>query len=236
MAETINLPGLGQVKTVYVVGGVAVVVGIVGYAYYTKNSAPDDYVGASPDDYSATEYDSPLGSSGGNSTVDVDQTEGLITTNAGWTVKAVDFLTTAGFEPLMSTVALGKYLARKPLNKTEVDAVMAARAAVGDPPNGGPYPITEGLPDTAASGGLKAPTNLWKVKNDRTWMDLTWDAVPGASGYYIYRNGVQYGTSTANRYSMTRLSPGGTYQIQVSAVNSAGEGPKSGTITASTKK
>ena len=236
MADTINLPGMGQVKTVYVVGGVALVVGIVGYAYYSRSQTPSDYVGASEDDYGASDYESPLGSSGGNSTVDVDQTEGLITTNGAWTVKAVEHLTAAGFEPGLAIVALGKYLARKSLTSTEIDAVLAARGAVGDPPVGGPYPINEGLPSTPSSGQPKAPTNLWQVKSGRTWIDLTWDGVPGATGYVVYRNGATYAQSTTNKYTMTRLSPNGSYQVQVAAVNSAGEGPKSNTITAKTTK
>lgn len=148
MAETIKIPGLGPVKSIYVVGGVAVVVGIVGYAYFARGSASTgDELGATEDDYGVSDYDSPLGNSGGNSTITVPGDPDLITTNAQWTVKAVDFLTTAGFEPGMAVIALGKYLARLALNKTEVDAVLAARAAIGDPPVGGPYPIKEALPD-----------------------------------------------------------------------------------------
>ena len=157
MAETVKVPGLGNVKTVYVVGGVAVVIGVVGYAYFARSaSANEDYVGASEDDYGVSDYDSPLGNSGGNSTIDVDNDPDLITNNAQWTVKAIDYLTTAGFDPLMSSVALGKYLGRLALNKTEVDAVLAARAAIGEPPVGGPYPIKEALPDPPTQN---PPTN-----------------------------------------------------------------------------
>ena len=148
MAETIDVPGLGQTKTVYVVGGIAVVIGIVGYAYYSSaGKATEDYVGASPDDYGVDDYDSPLGSSGGNSTVDVDNTKDLITNNAQWTAKAVEMLVASGFEAGLVIVSLGKYLARSALKPNEIEVVLAARAAVGEPPVGGPYPVKEALPD-----------------------------------------------------------------------------------------
>ncbi len=236
MAETLKIPGIGPVKSQYVWAAGALVVGIVGYAYYKNSQSSEDYIGASEDDYGATDYDSPLGSSGGNSTVDVDNTAGLITTNSQWTQAAIDYLTTAGFDATSASIALGKYLARKPLSQTEIDAVVAARGGVGDPPVGGPYPITEGLPATPSTGTLPAPRNVWAPKIDRTWFDLRWDAVPGATGYNIYRSGVLFGTANTNFYAVTRQGPGGTYPMQVTAVNSNSESPKSATATVKTKK
>jgi hypothetical protein len=158
MADTIKVPGVGPVKTMYVVGGLAVVVGVVGYAYFTRGTGgTEDYVGAEEEDYGVGEYESPLGNSGGNSTVDVNPNPDLITTNAQWTVKAVDFLVTAGFEAGLAVVALGKYLARLALSPQEVDAVLAARAAVGEPPVGGPYPVKEALPNPPSTD--PPPTN-----------------------------------------------------------------------------
>lgn len=158
MAETVKLPGLGNVKTLYVVGGFAAVAGIVGYAYFTRGSSSSESdLGTSPDDYGVSDYDSPLGNSGGNSTVTVPGDDSIISTNAQWTLKAVSYLSDAGFEAGMSAVALGKYLARLALNKTEIDAVLAARAGIGEPPVGGPYPVKEALPDPPASN--PPPTN-----------------------------------------------------------------------------
>ena len=39
MADTVHLPGVGQVKKSYAIGGAALIVGIVGYAYYRRSKA-----------------------------------------------------------------------------------------------------------------------------------------------------------------------------------------------------
>jgi len=58
---------------------------------------------------------------------------------------------------------------------------------------------------------------------------MDWDAVTGATGYYVYRSSSAYGTytkvgnSTSTSYTDTGLSAGTTYYYKVSAYNSAGE-------------
>lgn len=149
MAETINIPGLGPTKAAYVYAGGALVIGIVGYAWWKNaQNQPTDFVGASSDDYGVSDYDSPLGSSGGNSTGNYDSTDpDALTTNAKWTSFAIGKLAEWNYDAGAVSSALGKYLARQPLTEGEIGIVQAAIAAAGPPPIGGPYPITNALPN-----------------------------------------------------------------------------------------
>lgn len=150
MADTINLPGLGPTKATYVYAGGALVLGIVGYAWYknAQATANTDYVGASPDDYAVGDYDSPLGNSGTNSSGNYDSTDpDAIDTNAKWTAKAVEKLELWGYPAGTVSAALGKYLSRQPLTEAEIGIVQQALAAAGPPPVGGPYPISNALPN-----------------------------------------------------------------------------------------
>ena len=148
MADTINVPGLGPTRAVYVYVGGALVVGIVGYAWYKNQQAtPTDFVGASPDDYATGDYDSPLGNSGGNSTGNFDSTDpNAITTNAEWTAFVVEKLASYNYDAATVSAALGKYLARQGLTEQEISIVQQAIAVAGLPPVGGPYPISPALP------------------------------------------------------------------------------------------
>jgi hypothetical protein len=154
MAETINVPGLGPTKSAYVYAGGALVIGIVGYAWWknSQNQAQTDFVGASPDDFGVSDYDSPLGNSGGNSGGSYDSTDpDALTTNAKWTAFAIEKLAQWNYDAGAVSSALGKYLARQPLTETEIGIVQAAIAAAGSPPIGGPYPITNALPSNPAT-------------------------------------------------------------------------------------
>ena len=175
MADTIKVPGLGPVKATYVYVGGALVVGIVGYAWW-KNSQqqPTDFVGASPDDFGVGDYDSPLGSSGGNSTGNYDSTDPeAIDSNAKWTVFAVEKMAQLGYNDTASvTAALAKYLARKGLTEVEIGYVQAAIAVAGLPPVGGPYAITPALPVPTPSNPdpppvvkPPLPTKVFYLKN-----------------------------------------------------------------------
>jgi hypothetical protein len=172
MAETVNLPGLGPVKSTYVWAGGAAIVGIAGYAWwqYSKNQQPADFVGASPDDFGVTDYDSPLGSSGTNSTVNVSQLDpAAIDTNAKWTIDAADKLSDRGYDSATVVAALGKYLQRKGLTEAEILIVQAAIAVSGPPPVGGPYPITNALPNPPSTGEPEPlyanVKESWRVEN-----------------------------------------------------------------------
>lgn len=69
---------------------------------------------------------------------------------------------------------------------------------------------------------------------------LTWTAVPGATSYNVeYKTAASgtwltFGTVTNASATVTGLTSGTSYNYRVSAVNSAGTGPVSATVTAST--
>lgn len=183
MAETINVPGLGPTKSVYVYAGGALVVGIVGYAWW-KNSQnqPTDYVGASEDDFGVSDYDSPLGNSGANSTGNYDSTDpDALTTNAKWTAFAVEKLSTYGWDAGLIATALGKYLARQGLTEAEIDIVRAAIAAAGPPPIGGPYPINNALPVPTPTNPTPETRSYSGGNHVMVWIDDTNNQFPGAS-------------------------------------------------------
>jgi len=89
---------------------------------------------------------------------------------------------------------------------------------------------------TWSSGGSapNAPTNLTASATSSTRIDLSWTAVSGATGYYIYRStsasgnySKLTGTITSNGAFSYNLNSSTTYYYKVSAYNSYGEGSQS---------
>jgi len=64
---------------------------------------------------------------------------------------------------------------------------------------------------------------------------LAWNASSGATGYNVYRNGNEVGSSGSTSYADNGLSAGTTYIYAVTAVNSFGESAKSQTVKAATQ-
>ena len=64
---------------------------------------------------------------------------------------------------------------------------------------------------------------------------MTWDAVDGATQYYIYRDSSKVGESVTNTYKDTGLTGSTTYKYTVSAVNVTGESPKSAEVDLTTQ-
>ncbi|RCG27830.1 esterase [Sphaerisporangium album] len=84
---------------------------------------------------------------------------------------------------------------------------------------------------------LPAPTGLTVTGTTTTSVSLSWNAVSGASGYNVYRNGAKVTASPASgtTYTDSGLTSGTSYTYAVSAVTSSGaEGARSGTVTATT--
>jgi fibronectin type 3 domain-containing protein len=86
------------------------------------------------------------------------------------------------------------------------------------------------------------PTGLSNSSVTSDSITLSWDAVAGASEYFVYRGTSTNGTYTkittsdlaTTSYTDTGLSAGTTYYYKVSASNSAGEGAQSAYISATT--
>ncbi|MCG7204384.1 chitinase [Streptomyces arenae] len=80
----------------------------------------------------------------------------------------------------------------------------------------------------AAPAGLKAGTIT------SSSVALSWTAVTGATGYAVYRDGTKVQTVTGTSATVSGLSAATAYSFQVTAVNAAGESPKSAAVTATT--
>lgn len=86
-----------------------------------------------------------------------------------------------------------------------------------------------------------APTGLTVVDANRTSIDISWDALPGATRYKIYRapqgGGFSYIAQTMDptiTFTDVGLTHSSSYEYKVSAANAAGEGPQSAAVTGST--
>ncbi|MFI0984858.1 chitinase [Streptomyces exfoliatus] len=79
-----------------------------------------------------------------------------------------------------------------------------------------------------------APTGLAAGSPTSTSVPLTWTAVPGATSYKVYKGGAAVATVTGTSYTATGLAPATSHTFQISAVNGAGESPKSAAVTATT--
>ncbi|MFD0382688.1 chitinase [Streptomyces stramineus] len=92
----------------------------------------------------------------------------------------------------------------------------------------GPGGGDPGEPVPGAPGGLRAGAVT------ASSVTLSWDAVSGATGYTVYRDGAKGQSTAGNSVTVTGLMPATSYRFQVAASNSAGESPKSAEITATT--
>ncbi|WP_420823973.1 chitinase [Streptomyces roseifaciens] len=85
-----------------------------------------------------------------------------------------------------------------------------------------------GEPVPGAPGGLKAGAVT------ASSVSLSWDAVAGATGYNVYRDGAKVASTEGTSASVGGLAASTSYRFQVTATNAAGESPKSGEVTATT--
>jgi len=97
----------------------------------------------------------------------------------------------------------------------------------------------KGMVDRITTGGAPAPgapTNLAVTGTTANSVSLSWNAVSGASGYHVYRNGTRVTSSAvaATSYTDSGLASGTTYSYAVSAMVSGTESALSATVSATT--
>ncbi|WUC95665.1 glycoside hydrolase family 18 protein [Streptomyces sp. NBC_00525] len=100
--------------------------------------------------------------------------------------------------------------------------------AVTGPDGGGteePGPTIPGAPAGLAVGSTTASS-----------INLSWNAVSGATGYTVYKDGVKATTTTGTSATISGLSADTAYQFAVSATNKAGESAKSAAVSGRTAK
>ncbi|MFG2996165.1 chitinase [Streptomyces sp. NPDC048340] len=93
----------------------------------------------------------------------------------------------------------------------------------------GPDPGGPGQPQPPAT-----PTGLTGHAVSSTSVSLSWSAVPGATSYTVHRDGAAPLSVTAASAAVSGLTASTAYAFQVSAVNAAGESPRSAPVTVTT--
>ncbi|MGC2999926.1 chitinase [Streptomyces sp. G35A] len=96
-------------------------------------------------------------------------------------------------------------------------------------------------PDGGGGGGDPEPTvpgtpgGLGVSGTTASSVSLAWNAVSGATGYTVYRDGTKVTAVSGTSATVTGLAAATSYSFQVAATNAAGESPKSTAVTARTK-
>ncbi|MEV8284611.1 chitinase [Streptomyces niveus] len=88
-----------------------------------------------------------------------------------------------------------------------------------------------GDPDPQAPG---TPAGLGVGAVTSSSVALSWNAVSGATGYNVYRDGTKVQTATVTSATVTGLAAATSYQFQVSATNAVGESAKSAAVSGRT--
>jgi len=86
----------------------------------------------------------------------------------------------------------------------------------------------------SGGNGLAAPSSFTATVASSTAVILEWNTVPGATGYYVYRDGIQRGSCSLGGYIFNGLSPDTTYSFYVKAYNSSGISDATQTKTVTT--
>ncbi|MFF3394212.1 chitinase [Streptomyces sp. NPDC002669] len=107
-------------------------------------------------------------------------------------------------------------------------AYLVDDVSVSGPDGGGSTDPDPEIPAPPAGLGVGTTTS--------TSVALSWNAVPGASNYTVYRNGTKATTATGTSATVTGLTADTEYQFSVTATNAAGESAKSASVSARTAK
>jgi chitinase len=105
-------------------------------------------------------------------------------------------------------------------------AYLADDVSVYGPDGGGggdPAPTVPAAPGGLAVSGTTSSS-----------VSLAWNAVSGATGYNVYRNGSKVTAVSGTSATVTGLAASTAYSFQVTATNAAGESAKSATVTGTT--
>ncbi|MET9501063.1 glycoside hydrolase family 18 protein [Streptomyces sp. NPDC006622] len=79
-----------------------------------------------------------------------------------------------------------------------------------------------------------APSGLTVTGTTSSSASLAWNAVSGATGYSVYRDGTKVTAVTGTSATVTGLAAATSYSFQVTATNAAGESAKSAAVTGRT--
>jgi hypothetical protein len=130
--DTVKVPGLGPTNKKWVYAGGALIVGLVGYAYWTRAKQAPVVEPVNPD--ALPEDRVPFTDQDVSSGAGQSFSGGLPTTVAEWVQRATDRLAEFSADPLAVAAALGKFVTRQQLTATEADIVRQAIGQFGPPP------------------------------------------------------------------------------------------------------
>lgn len=239
---TVDVPVVGKTKKAYVAVAVALVAGIVGWAWYRRQdgAAADGDASFYADTRTGSElptdtYTNPGSNADGQSGTGIggDSTWHAPSTDPEWAQDALERLT--WYEPGFVSATVGKYLARQPLTSGEQTLIREIWAQIGRPPGNQPIVTTPNVP-VPASVALTAPKNLKVQGLGKLYFSLHWDAVPGAAGYSVKLDGKQAPSPLYNTAIFFNLKPGTKHTVIVQARGKGSVVGPASSITVTTKK
>lgn len=233
MAESVDLPAIGNVKKEYIYGGVALVAGIVGFAWWKRRTAPATPAYAADPTNGTDSVNPNYRNPNPTYTSSPDTAKLPPTTDQEWSQRVLASLN--WLEPGYLGGILGKYLGSQGLTLEEQAVVRAAWAIEGRPPSNKPIIADTGSGTPGGTPGtvnppLTAPGNV-NVTISGTRATASWPSVPGAEWYVIfYRtpHGSTGGydvqaTSHGADLILLNVNPGEWIEAEVYARKSAGE-------------
>ena len=84
------------------------------------------------------------------------------------------------------------------------------------------------------TSGIPQVTGLSATAAGPTQVNLSWNSVPGATSYWIYRDIYVPAIIQSTSYADRSVSPGTTYSYAIAAVVNGSLGPKSSWVTVTT--
>ena len=87
---------------------------------------------------------------------------------------------------------------------------------------------------SGVSNSIPQVTGLTVSVSGSNQINLTWNSVPGATTYWIYRNSYVPAIVTSTNYVDSGVSAGTTYTYAIAAVVNSTLGPKSASVTVTT--
>jgi hypothetical protein len=210
---SVKLPGVGKVKSQYVLIGGAAVAGILAVAYFRRGR---DTTTPALDPNTTALGDPTLPTV---TTTTIPANTDVIATNDAWARKAIELLQGFGYDGAFVATVLGKFLGRRTLTPEEEPVALAALAAVGQPPVGAPYNVLSGPPSGGPAAGQPPKTKLGQpqIHVDAAHVTagsapIAWTRVPNATQYRIWHSpGIHVGTISGTTYRLPRRT--GVYWI-----------------------